>query len=279
MKLQKLNYAFSVMTEMEKQLPFYLVGVGYNYEQEEISRPFGYPYYQWIHVMQGKGLVSLGDSEEREIQTGEGMMIFPGDSHKYRAIEQPWIVSWFTFGGYHIENLLKTFKISGTGIYAISHREDLDAQVEKGMHLLTSGHSLKFLECSNLVYSFVTDLYRYTSQEDDSRALRHNKLYDVFEYIEVHYKESISISDLAAVLNVTPQHLCTLFKKALHTRPFQYLNSYRINRSKALLVQHPDWRIKNIAHESGYDNEAYFSSMFKKQTGLSPSRFRRMNRG
>ena len=279
MKQKNQSYAFSVLTELEKQLPFYLVGIGYNYEQEEISRPFGYPYYQWIHVIQGKGLVSLKNEEERTIQPGEGMMIFPGDSHKYRALQGPWIVSWFTFGGYHIENLLKTFKINSTGIYTISHREDLDAQVEKGMHLLTSGHSLKFLECSNLVYSFITDLYRYTSQEDDSRALRHSKLYEVFEFIENHYSESITIQDMADVLKVTPQHLCTMFRKAVDSRPFEYLNSYRINRSKALLVQHPDWQIKDIASHSGYENVAYFSSMFRKQTGLSPSRFRRMNSG
>ncbi len=279
MKVRKQNYAFSVLTELEKQLPFYLVGVGYCYEQEEISRPFGYPYYQWIHVMEGRGVVTLGDRKERPVEAGEGMMIFPGDSHAYRALDNPWIVCWFTFGGYHIKNLLDTFKITGTDLYTLSHREDLDAQVEKGLHLLSSGHSLSFLESSHLVYAFLTDLYRYTSREDDSMALRHNKLGDVFKYIEDHYKEDISIGDMSGVLGVTPQHLCTLFKKAVHVRPFEYLNSYRINRSKAFLMQHPDWQIRKIAREAGYENEGYFSYIFKKQTGLTPSQFRRLNRG
>jgi len=279
MKPRLHNHAFSILSELEKQLPFYLIGVGCNYEQEEISRPFGYPYYQWIHVMEGKGSVSLKEESPRDFDTGEGIMIFPGDAHHYKALESPWRVSWFTFGGYHIENLLKTFKINGTGIYSISHREDLDAQVEKGLHLLQSSHSFKSLDCSTLVYSFLTDLYRYTSQNEESRALRHNKLQPVFEYIEHNFRKPLTIQDMADILDITPQHLCSLFKKALHTRPFEYLNSYRINRSKAFLMQHSDWKISRVARETGYENEAYFSSMFRKQTGLTPSQFRRMNRG
>jgi len=44
-------------------------------------------------------------------------------------------------------------------------------------------------------------------------------------------------------------------------------------------MQHSDWKISRVARETGYENEAYFSSMFRKQTGLTPSQFRRMNRG
>ncbi len=205
-------------------------------------------------------------------------MLFPGDPHEYHARGGRWIVSWFTFGGYHLQDLLKTIGILHTGIYRVTNQEFLEARIEQGLNLLTSSHSLKGLECSMLVYSFLLDLYKYLDKEDGSYELRHSRLEKVFHYVETHFSRPITVKELADQIHVTPQHFCILFKKAMHMRPFEYLNSYRINRSKSLLLQEPHRKIAEIAGEVGYENESYFSHTFRKLEGVSPRQFRDLNR-
>ncbi|MDC7221227.1 MAG: AraC family transcriptional regulator [Spirochaetales bacterium] len=277
MKLQESGYAFSLLSEQDVRLPFFLVGAGVNHEQEDVERPFGYPHYQWIHVIKGKGILTDRDGKTHFAGENQGFILNPDEAHSYKAVDAPWRVYWLTFGGYHIERLLSTFQLNKTGVYNISHREELDSQVQTALELINSRHGMRALDCSTLVYSFLTDLYRYTSQSDDSPALRHNKINPVLRYMEDHYKELITIDQLAGVLQISPQHLCTLFKQALDTRPFEYLNALRIHQSKYLLKGHPERRINQIAKECGFESNAYFTTMFKKQTGLTPSQFRKLH--
>jgi AraC family transcriptional regulator, arabinose operon regulatory protein len=279
MKQDDSQYAFSLLSELDIRLPFFLVGAGVNYEQENIERPFGYPHYQWIHVLEGEGILIDKENKESPVGLNQGVMLTPNESHAYKAIKRPWRVCWFTFGGYHIERLLSTFQLNKTGVYNINHREELDSQIQVALELILSHKGMRSLECSTLVYTVLTDLYRSISQSKENPTLRHSKINPVLNYMEAHYKELITIDQLAKVLNVSPQHLCSLFKQVLEIRPFEYLNTLRINKSKDFLSGHPEWRISRVAEECGFESNAYFTTIFKKQTGLTPSQYRRINGG
>lgn len=274
MKVELQNYQFSILTELEKQLPFYLIGAGAHYEQEPIDRPFGYPYFQWIQFLEGNGIVTIAGTRH-EVEPGQAILLWPNVEHTYHAKEGKWIVSWFTFGGSHIERMLHTIGLTESGFFTVSDSTILENMIEKALFILQSDQPMKGLEASSIVYTFLLRLYRYVHiTQDGSYDTQHHRLKEVFDYINSNYSNPITIDDLALVMNVSPQHFCMLFKRAVKCRPFEYINSFRINKSKSLLCEHPEMRIGEVAKLVGYESESYFCSMFKKIEGATPKQFR-----
>lgn len=265
---------FSVITESDKKLPYYLLGVGCDWNQEHIVRPNGY-YYQWVQCISGEGELII-DGKATRVKEGTGMLLFKGVSHEYYAISPTWIVEWMVFDGTEIEHFLKHIAgIETSGVFYISRPDILLSRIRSAMDIEQSESTLKSIKCSSVVYSLLTDIVQYASVDPDSSALnQHTKLTPLFNYIEQNFDKSLTLEAMADVIGVTPQHLCTQFKKITNVRIFQYINSFRIKKSKELLMQNPNMQIKEIAPAVGFDDVNYFCAVFKKFEKISPSQFR-----
>jgi AraC-like DNA-binding protein len=273
------QFVFSHLSETEKTLPYYLIGVGCDWEQEDIERPFGYPYFQWIQTVRGEGLLTLGGQQHR-VPEQHGMFLYPEEEHAYHATdsEAGWTVHWFTFGGYHISSLLQLIDLRSSGVYPVASPHPVETVVRQGLYTLQSKHPPQGFDASVIVYSFLMQLMQHIQTESrDSRESGMRRLHPVFEYIEHHYREPISIEDLADIMDVTPQHFCHLFKEVMAERPFEFLTSYRVNKSKEILIKNPQIPISQVARRVGYDNTSYFGAVFKKVEGMSPSDFKELH--
>lgn len=93
------------------------------------------------------------------------------------------------------------------------------------------------------------------------------------DYIQEHYAESISMNDVAAMINFSPAYFSRLFKKETGHSFVSYLTIVRILRSICLLRQ-TDQAIEQIALDLGFNTPNYFSTIFKKEIGLTPSQYR-----
>ncbi|TFG82987.1 MAG: AraC family transcriptional regulator, partial [Spirochaetales bacterium] len=196
----------------------------------------------------------------------------------YRSVEdgKPWIVNWFTFGGYHIEQLLHTLNFQSSGVFSLSGGELLHSAMEQALHALLSSRSSKGLDCSVMVYSFLMDIYRHAHlSSDESLERKHERLEPVLSLISRDYAKPLTIDDLAAAIGLSPQHFCVVFKQAMNTRPIEYLNLFRIRKSKELMLANDGLKIQEVAKIVGYGNVAYFTTLFKRLEGVSPSEFRR----
>lgn len=93
-------------------------------------------------------------------------------------------------------------------------------------------------------------------------------------YITEHYKEDLSLAMVAENAKVTAPYISTLFTKYEHCGFIEYLNQYRVERAKLFLR---DYGLKTyeVAYKVGFKDEKYFSKVFKKITGMSPSEFRK----
>ena len=96
-------------------------------------------------------------------------------------------------------------------------------------------------------------------------------------YIDEHYGEKINLDDLANMVYVSKGHFSHLFKTQIGEAPIRYLINKRLEVAKDLLVNTDD-SINNIALKVGYDNQAYFSQFFIKETGMSPNKYRKLKR-
>lgn len=93
------------------------------------------------------------------------------------------------------------------------------------------------------------------------------------EYIENNYTDEISIDELCSELNINKCYFCSIFKKEVGTTFINYLNSYKIEKSKELL-KNPNRSLFDVALEVGFNNQSYYSKVFKKITSLTPIEFR-----
>jgi two-component system response regulator YesN len=94
------------------------------------------------------------------------------------------------------------------------------------------------------------------------------------EFIEHHYANpDLSLHEVAAQANLSPSHFSVVFSQEAGQTFKEYLTEIRINKAKELLRM-TSLRSADIAYQVGYNDPHYFSSVFKKNTGLSPIEFR-----
>lgn len=96
-------------------------------------------------------------------------------------------------------------------------------------------------------------------------------------YMHEHYPDSISRQDIARHVGMDEDYLTTCFRNELGVTPIAYLNRYRVNQAKRLLIE-TDKNITEIALEVGFSDSGYFSRVFRREVGRSPEAFRRASR-
>jgi AraC family transcriptional regulator len=108
------------------------------------------------------------------------------------------------------------------------------------------------------------------------RALQKWRLKRVVEYIDNHLSAKITLSDLAAVAELSRMHFASQFRVATSLRPHEFLRQQRIKRAKALL-QSTTMPIVEIALTVGFQTQAHFTTVFKRSVGYTPQRWRGIN--
>ncbi len=92
-------------------------------------------------------------------------------------------------------------------------------------------------------------------------------------YIDLHFKETLTLSQLADEAHMNKYYLSHTFKREYGVSPINYLISRRIDESKYLLTE-TDLSMSQIAHVLGFSSLSYFSQVFHKAQGISPMEFR-----
>ena len=93
------------------------------------------------------------------------------------------------------------------------------------------------------------------------------------KYIEENYRRDISLHDIAGYISLSPCHTSHLFKQCTGDSFVIYLNRFRINKSKELLLK-TNKKISEISTEVGFTNKRHFSRTFRNYTGISPIEYR-----
>lgn len=117
----------------------------------------------------------------------------------------------------------------------------------------------------------------YFSHEENFSAGIIRKLEKGIEYINAHYTEDITLSEIAEKSNITPNYFSKLFKECLNMKLWDYVCAKRIEKAKKLLSENEDdLTVLDIANQCGFNNTANFNRSFKLYTGMTPSEFRKI---
>jgi AraC-like DNA-binding protein len=114
-----------------------------------------------------------------------------------------------------------------------------------------------------------------TDDQIQNLALIPPKLRKAISYIMHHMSNPITLEELAEECCVSKQQMIRYFKKAFGTTPVQYIIDCKIAHAKKMLLHYPQFSIKEIAIELGFENQHYFTRIFTQKTGESPMQFRK----
>lgn len=95
----------------------------------------------------------------------------------------------------------------------------------------------------------------------------------VIHYLHANYMKDISLEDAANVAIMSKNHFCTLFRRETGESFVTYLQRLRIEKAKVLLKDYKN-QVQDVSRMIGIDNYRYFSSLFRKYVGISPTQYR-----
>jgi two-component system response regulator YesN len=150
--------------------------------------------------------------------------------------------------------------------------------VHKGLEGISKSHD----EASNLISLYQMNQY---SDKDEKNVIVNNDesitgcsnkrtANQIIEYIKKHYKEKdICLDTIAKNVHLSPAYVSAMFKKDKNINISDYIIKIRIERAKYLLIT-TDMKTYEISEEIGYVNSQYFSVLFKRNAGASPTEYR-----
>lgn len=113
-------------------------------------------------------------------------------------------------------------------------------------------------------------------QKTDS--IVHSQKDVIKDYIDRNYKKDISAKDVAGILGYSDVYFSKVFKQLFDDNFINYLTKIRIDRAK-LLLKDVSFNIKEVGKSVGYADSNYFTKVFKRSIGMSPSEYRSKHNG
>jgi AraC-like DNA-binding protein len=99
------------------------------------------------------------------------------------------------------------------------------------------------------------------------------RMSSVYEYINAHFDQNPDVNHIASQVHLSTAAFCRYFKKQTKMTFTEFVNQYRVNQAKTLLLQ--DKNISETGYAVGFDSISYFNKLFKKSTGENPSEFKK----
>ncbi len=106
-------------------------------------------------------------------------------------------------------------------------------------------------------------------------AVKNNRMIrDAMNYISTNFSSPLTLEEVASHLHLNPTYFSRIFKESFGSSFKEYLTYVRIEEAKRLL-SNTDYSLLDIAIAVGFDNQSYFTSVFKKSTGVTPGQYRK----
>ncbi|WP_234122787.1 AraC family transcriptional regulator [Clostridium hydrogenum] len=239
----------------------------------ETVRPCGRRDFQILYVASGLGHYKLGNSFETA-EEGTFIIYFPNHEQNYHYFlcENPEIY-WIHFTGYNALSLLENSGYSHTGFYKIARNNKYNELFNRIIQEIQLKRSNYLLLSKLYLQEIVANMSRDSSEHNTPHYSKNDIIFNAIQFFQCNYKQDINIEKFALENNLSYNYFIKIFKNFTQMTPNQYVIQARLSKAKNLLLD-SNYNVCEIAAMIGYDNPLYFSHIFKKYTGNTPTDFR-----
>ncbi|MFP4017380.1 MAG: AraC family transcriptional regulator [Halanaerobiales bacterium] len=234
-------------------------------------------HYLIHYIVEGEGRYTV-NNKIFHLKKGQGFLICPDIITFYQAAkENPWKYTWVGFNGSKAKDYLDYANLTlDNPIFTYKKDKRLLKVISKmvSINKITKSNELRLL---SLLYNFLSILIEETNNTrdlEDGNKLKSTYIKAAVSFIEKNYSRKITIKDLANNIGLDRSYLYSVFQEVLKQSPQEYLINYRINKA-CELMNNEDLNIGDISRSVGYKDPLYFSRIFKKIKGISPTDFRK----
>lgn len=273
-----LNHSTIDIKDKSKPLIVTSVGTYHLYTRPKLPtwRPRGRRDFQLIYIASGKAHFHFDDKEE--IVTAGHMVLYrPKEPQKYEYYgDDQTEVYWVHFTGGNVTNILRSYGLSndkkvffcGSGLEYSSIFRNMINELQ-----ICNEHYPEMLEMYlRQLFIILQRSFLSSLKSENTRVVE--EIDKATIYFSEHYNENISIDEYAENNHVSVSWFIRNFKQYTGFTPMQYILSKRIYNAE-ILLQNPSHNVTEIANMIGYENPLYFSRIFKKIKGISPSEYRK----
>jgi AraC-like DNA-binding protein len=221
------------------------------------------------YVIDGYGTVKV-DGKEYYPQKDDIYMLPIGSNHDYFSdSEKPWTKIWFNASGPLIKNIISSYGFDNTVVIkntnALRYFKEITELCKSDINTFEIN-----ARAALIFHSLISYLYSITRKQ--STAISKDALI-MRNYIDVHITENISLEKLASLIYKSKSQAIRIFKNEVGLTPYDYLLGNRLALAKSLL-KNTNLLIKEIAFRTGFNDEHYFSDIFKRKCGTTPRQYR-----
>ncbi len=249
-------------------LRFHMCGTTFPNRNYVIHRPTS-PLCCVEYVVSGKGEVEA-DGKRFEVHAGDTYFLPQGIEHHYGSDKRdPWEKIWLNFSGSAVDEWIAQYGINGVYHFPALDISDLLLKFQYYASRADSGNTAE--KCISLIHEI---FFRLSLAIDAQKKPTRSPVQAMLAYIEQHETDTIRIEQLAAACRKSTSQAERLFRKELGVPPYRYILNRKIDLARELLLE-TGMSVRDIAAYLSFDDEFYFSGLFRRKTGVSPTQYRK----
>jgi AraC family transcriptional regulator of arabinose operon len=257
----------------------YITDIGY-YPKAKfhyVERPAGISQHIIIYCTEGSGWLEI-NKKRVELSPSQFITIPANTPHRYAAnTNKPWTIYWMHFkgdtAGFIINLILKN---SENYKPHLAFNEDRIKLFEEICFNLEKGYSEDTLRYVNMIfYHFLSSLI-YENKFNHVDKAEDDVVSKTIAYMQQKVNITVKLEEIAASVNVSASHFSAIFKSKTGHSPIEYFNQLKIQKACQYL-SFTNMAVKEIAVTLGIEDQYYFSRMFTKLMGISPTKYRGKN--
>lgn len=254
-----------------RKLPFYveLAGITYPDINYRISRESS-EIYVLEYIMDGCGTLEIGGQTFFPNKGDVYLLPFGSRHHYYASKEQPFTKIWMNVNGELCRQLISLYGLTGTYFFENINIYPLFEQFLK----LCENKEYDTIELYNKCGLIFMEIIQELSKHHEKKTAVNKYAACAKNYCDRNIYNKICLEDIAKNIGISISQLNRLFRQEFGTTVYSYILNNKISIAKSLLSG-TSMSVAEIAFFINFTDEHYFSNIFKKKTGLTPTQWRK----
>ncbi|MFC4776125.1 AraC family transcriptional regulator [Paenibacillus sp. GCM10023252] len=210
------------------------------------------------------------------LRPGQGFLVeFPGSDRYYfdSAAASHWEFIWIQLSGGAAHRFWGQLQQHCGPVVHVPEQHNSITILKNLYRDVALHHERNKYICSLRIYEWIMSMLEWGDTQKSASAEVEGKLEKVKDYIFKSYHEDITLEKLAKIAGLAPSYFCTLFHEMEGITPFDFVLHRRMEEAVRLL-RHTDLPIQDISDRTGYSSSNYFTKVFRKHMGCTPTAFR-----